>query len=157
MRRALMPMGACLLLALSATASGAQGWDNRPAAFSWTGCYIGANIGGGWADKDVADVLQPRDSHGSSGIVGGGQAGCDYQVQSWVLGIQGMWDAADISGEGKDLANPALTWKSTNSWFATLTGRIGYAVQPQMMIYAKGGSPGCATTTTCSARSAATS
>jgi outer membrane immunogenic protein len=106
----------------------------------WTGCYVGANLGGGWSDKGILDASPtPRDSHTNSGVTGGGQIGCDLQMQSWVLGIEGMWNAASIDGEGADLANPVLTWNSESSWFATLGGRIGYAVQAQTLIYAKGG------------------
>jgi outer membrane immunogenic protein len=50
-----------------------------------------------------------------------------------------MVDGADISGRSLDLANPLMTWTSKNEWFATVTGRIGYAVQPAMLLYAKGG------------------
>ena len=28
------------------------------ALFSWTGCYAGGNVGGGWASKDVTDPVQ---------------------------------------------------------------------------------------------------
>ena len=50
--------------------------------FNWTGCYIGANVGGGWARKHIVDqepglVGVTRDRHESSGVVGGGQIGCD--------------------------------------------------------------------------------
>jgi outer membrane immunogenic protein len=29
-----------------------------PPIFSWTGCYLGAHVGGGWARKDVIDPVQ---------------------------------------------------------------------------------------------------
>jgi outer membrane immunogenic protein len=110
---------------------------------TWTGCYIGGNVGGGWAEKhivDVAEGLGDRDRHTSSGFVGGGQIGCDYQVNNWVFGVQGLFDGADITGTHFDFANPAnLTWHSKNSWFGTLTGRIGYTIQPMALLYAKVG------------------
>jgi outer membrane immunogenic protein len=111
----------------------------------WTGCYIGGNIGGSWAKKRIVDQ-EPgfedrlRDDHTGSGFVGGGQIGCDYQVNNWVFGIQGLFDGADITGTHFDFANPpVLTWHSKNSWFGTLTGRIGYTVQPMALLYAKAG------------------
>src|SRR5215471_2701806 len=109
---------------------------------TWTGCYIGGNVGAGWTEKSIVDQepsLQGvlRDKHRSSGFVGGGQIGCDYQVNTWVFGIQGMFDGADITGTHFDFANPDLIWHSKNSWFATLTGRIGYLVQPAALLYAK--------------------
>src|SRR5262245_17699079 len=53
-----------------------------PPVFSWTGCYVGANIGGGWASKSFNDVsgfvtgMPGADlgSHTASGVIGGGQA-----------------------------------------------------------------------------------
>src|SRR6266496_2018500 len=60
--------------------------------FSWTGCYVGANIGGGWGSKTIsAPNLAPGISvtgH-TSGVLGGGQLGCDYQfAPNWVIGIE---------------------------------------------------------------------
>src|SRR5262249_45102532 len=62
-----------------------------PPAFSWTGCYVGANIGGGWASKSSNDVSgfvtgvtgADLGSHTASGVIGGGQVGCDYQSGIW--------------------------------------------------------------------------
>jgi len=68
--------------------------------FSWTGCYIGANIGGAWAHKDFSVNGFDDGSHSASGIAGGGQIGCDYQFASnWLIGIQGMFDGADLTGD----------------------------------------------------------
>lgn len=111
---------------------------------SWTGCYAGGNIGYGWAHKHIVDeepglVGADRDNHTNSGIVGGGQIGCDYQINSWVIGIQGMFDVADVNGSSIDPQNSILTWSSRNSWFATATGRLGYAILPTTLAYVKGG------------------
>src|SRR5262245_58172995 len=56
-------------------------------AVSWTGCYLGGNIGGGCALKDWANPSNDFDGEGPGtrgtaalgGFVGGGQIGCDYQ------------------------------------------------------------------------------
>jgi outer membrane immunogenic protein len=115
--------------------------------FNWSGCYIGGNVGAGWQRNSVTDVtLVPNFDTGSdtgTGVVGGGQVGCDYQfANSWVIGIQGMYDWAGINGShryigGASSANETLETKMP--WFGTLTGRIGYAVMPQAMLYFKGG------------------
>src|SRR5215469_14670966 len=68
--------------------------------FSWTGCYIGANVGGAWAHKDFRFNFVDEGSHTARGIAGGGQIGCDYQFASnWLIGIQGMFDGADLTGD----------------------------------------------------------
>jgi outer membrane immunogenic protein len=114
--------------------------------FSWTGCYVGANIGYGRADKDYFDPIEAVNvgSHKADGIVGGGQVGCDYQAGNWVFGIQGMFDAADLTGSH---VNPFpyfgipndFTEHTRVSWFTTVTGRLGYTLQPSLLAYVKGG------------------
>ena len=65
---------------------------------TWTGCYLGFNIGLAGADTKVewggvADV-----GHWADAAAGGGQFGCDYQVASnWVIGVQGLLDGTNIS------------------------------------------------------------
>src|ERR1700681_1103229 len=70
-----------------------------------TSCYLGGHLGGGFAHKDMTDpVLLVQDSFlgaGSTngittvspaptGVVIGGQIGCDYQfASSWVIGVEG--------------------------------------------------------------------
>jgi len=106
---------------------------------TWTGCYLGGNIGGGWASKDYSAPTSGTSfgSHTASGFVGGGQLGCDYQAGSWLFGIQGMFDWSNMRG---DHFNQIAETESTRiSWFSTLTGRIGYAVQPATLLYVKGG------------------
>ena len=120
---------------------------------TWTGCYIGGNVGGGWGRNQVSDFLTlpgfDVGTNNGSGIVGGGQIGCDYQATNWVFGVQGMFDGSDVKGtlvpngaiSGPNpilfTANERLGFK--NEWFATLTGRIGYVVWPQALLYLKGG------------------
>ncbi len=118
-----------------------------PPVFSWTGCYLGGNVGGAWAYKSVSDPLgtytpfipgQDLGDHYAAGFVGGGQVGCDYQVGSWVIGAQGMFNWADLSGD--NLQHNALVFNQTSiPWVTTATGRLGYTGTPNLLIYVKGG------------------
>src|SRR5579871_5718946 len=81
-------LGTAMSLAMVAGASAADLYTKAPPPPSWTGCFIGANIGGGWSNNDVASsTVSPLFFPGGvaivsangSGIVGGGQIGCDYQ------------------------------------------------------------------------------
>jgi len=47
-----------------------------PVVYDWTGFYVGGHVGGGWTG-------------GASGVLGGGQAGFNYQTGQWVLGVEG--------------------------------------------------------------------
>ena len=101
--------------------------------FSWTGCYIGANVGGAWSHEDFG----PFGSNSDTGIAGGGQIGCDYQfAPNWMLGIQGMLDGADLSGDHTFFDETIHTHVR---WFGTVTGRLGFLITPSVLIYGKGG------------------
>lgn len=115
-----------------------------PVRATWTGCYIGANVGFGRSHNtyspDPAAVFLPAEAPGQTinGVVGGGQVGCDYQFDPFVVGIQGMGDWTSMSGTG-DPYTLGKTLKASVPWLATLTGRAGYAVQPNLLVYVKGG------------------
>ena len=54
-----------------------------PPVFSWTGFYIGGNLGGAWARGSVNDSLFGLSaSSDRSGFIGGGQLGVNYHI--WV-------------------------------------------------------------------------
>ena len=108
---------------------------------TWTGCYIGGNLGGifGRAEADFGFGDLSSDN---SGFAGGGQIGCDYQFAGgWVIGFRNMIDWANLSRDRTvnfDTGDRA-TVKIKNDWFDTLTGRIGYAVAPSWLFYGQGG------------------
>jgi outer membrane immunogenic protein len=107
----------------------------------WTGCYIGANIGGAWANIEATDVRTGATvSPNNSGFAGGGQFGCDYQMGQWVVGIRNIIDGTSINN-GATISD-ALFSGTINShlhWFDALTARGGYLVQPNLLLYAQGG------------------
>ncbi len=123
-----------------------------PAPFSWTGCYIGGNVGGGVGDKIFQDVpgsfiidpsLGVRSvSTGVAGVIGGGQVGCDYQVSpNWVIGAQGNFDAATLRGSALDTFDalfPVQLNASVNS-LTSAVGRVGYVPIPTWLFYFEGG------------------
>ncbi len=67
-------------------------------AFSWTGTYVGANLGGIWGTFSMSPfatnnltgaVAAPgTTSPSSSSIIGGFQAGYNWQIGQWVLGLE---------------------------------------------------------------------
>ncbi len=122
-----------------------------PVVSNWTGCYVGGNIGGGWQKTTTTDAQFSAGHFGEavggekgSGIVGGGQAGCDYQFASnWLVGIQGMFDGASIHASHFLPFAYSTTFTQSHEtrtdWLGTLTGRVGVAVVPQALLYLKGG------------------
>ncbi|HEX7882466.1 MAG TPA: porin family protein, partial [Afipia sp.] len=55
---------------------------NQPLANSWIGPYIGGNLGYGWGDVSNSGAKP-------SGVLGGIQAGYNWQNGAWVAGIEG--------------------------------------------------------------------
>lgn len=106
----------------------------------WTGCYLGGNVGAGWARTHFVDpAFGDEGTTTFTGVVGGGQAGCDYQAGPLVFGIAGQYDGSDIKGRDNIPAGGGFSWLSKFPWFATFTGRAGYLVQPSLLLYVKGG------------------
>src|SRR3977135_2465904 len=105
------------------------------AIFSWTGCYVGAHVGG-----KSGRGTPTAGSMTVSGALGGGQIGCNYQVGTWVFGIEGDGSVVQADGQTNGLfpANPAFRLQTTEHWLATARGRLGYA-QDKWLLYVTGG------------------
>ena len=139
MKRLLLATAALVALANAATAADPY-TKARPAPapvmpppFSWTGFYIGPNIGASWEYFDIADTLTGL-SFGSgtrSAFIGGGQVGFNYQVSPFfVLGVEGFVDGmASNNGTGPGIVIPgfgSVTASVQPDWVSTLSGRIGF-------------------------------
>ena len=112
-----------------------------PPPVTWTGCYIGANVGGAFGDASVNFPGGEVSSNGS-GFAGGGQIGCDYQFSGgWVVGFRNMFDGTSNKRSGTIVSGPlaGTNVNFNNQWFDTLTGRLGYSFGPAWMIYGQGG------------------
>jgi outer membrane immunogenic protein len=113
--------------------------------FSWTGFYIGANIGGAWANNNWRDTrfLTNFNNNGNNGVfIGGGQIGGNYQIGSFVIG--GEWDfdwAGNNNNNNNGIVIPAVgTFVVTNNnrWITTVAARFGYAID-HWLLYGKVG------------------
>jgi len=143
MRKVLGLVGATLLLGGPAFAADLGNPVYKAPAlmpvFSWTGLYIGGHVGGAEFNKDwfFPDVGTST-SHTATSFLGGGQIGYNYQLGSWVFGIQG--DASWFSSlKGASVCpNPRAQCGTEEKWIASATGRVGYALD-RILVYAKGG------------------
>ncbi len=116
--------------------------------YSWTGCYIGGNTGGAWAQKtttltsfdgDPSDYI-PTGSTSADGWAYGGQIGCDYQFNTtWVVGIRGMWDGSTMKGSNIWPTEPEEFNNYKIDSFGTVVGKLGYLVAPTVELYVLGG------------------
>jgi outer membrane immunogenic protein len=109
------------------------------AFFSWTGCYVGGNVGGLWARSDWTNLNGTSlGGHDADGWLGGVQAGCNYQVDRWVFGVQGDYDWARAKGSSPDAAIIGDSDETKIKSLASVTGRVGYAWD-RLLVYVKGG------------------
>jgi outer membrane immunogenic protein len=114
-------------------------------AYSWTGCYIGGNVGGLWVNREFTDRLVGDPFFGqtftsnTSTVIGGVQAGCNYQFAGgWVVGIQGDYDWSGNGNDGNNAFFNNLTGSFNTKNLASVTGRVGYAWD-RFLGYVKGG------------------
>jgi outer membrane immunogenic protein len=113
--------------------------------YSWTGCYIGGNVGGVWVRKEFtastligAPVGTALGSHDANSFLGGIQGGCNYQVAGWVLGAQADFDWANAMGSHPDPFFIGLDDRSRTRSLGSVTGRVGYAWD-RLLGYVKAG------------------
>jgi outer membrane immunogenic protein len=96
--------------------------------FTWTGCYVGGNVGGIWARSDWNDlILGDFGAFSVSGALGGLQTGCNYQVARWVFGIQGDYDWTNANNNDAVPLFPVVKDQTQIKSLASITGRVGYA------------------------------
>jgi outer membrane immunogenic protein len=109
-----------------------------PSPYSWTGVYIGASAGYGFATASVAATLaggSATSNENLSGFVGGGQLGGNYQIGSAVLGLEADFD---YSGQSNTTTSGVVSESDSIPWIGTLRGRFGYAID-RVLIYATAG------------------
>ena len=151
MKRFLLSSAAASVVALTSVAAQAADLPRRAYTpppvvaplFSWTGFYVGANIGGAWADTDITNGFTGTTwSPSGSSFIGGGQVGYNWQFNGpWVIGVE--WDF-DWSSSGSNSVRAQIPGGNiieaniNPQWMTTVAGRFGYAVDT-WLFYVKGG------------------
>ncbi|MGH6831173.1 MAG: outer membrane protein, partial [Methylocella sp.] len=123
-----------------------------PPIFSWTGFYLGGQIGYAWA-RDSANFTTldpdrpffPADTS-PQGVIGGGHVGYNLQIAQWVVGVEGTVDGTSmsksvfLSGTPGFLhaGHPDLTVRSREDIQGSIRGRLGIAFD-RVLLYATGG------------------
>lgn len=109
--------------------------------FTWTGLYVGANIGAGFTQDGGLTGSNSTwlwSNNGSSaGIIGGGQIGFNYQIAPmFVVGLETDFQATSLGSNNSG-------WFNMNSklpWFGTVRGRVGLALaDSRFLVYGTGG------------------
>jgi outer membrane immunogenic protein len=108
--------------------------------FTWTGIYIGGQIGYGWG-RLTGTVFAPNGlsqgyGYSPEGVIGGAHIGYNWQGGPWVLGIEGSVDGTSISKTFTP--GPAVTFTDNADIQGSIRGRLGIAWD-RALLYATGG------------------
>jgi len=130
--------------------------------FTWTGFYIGANVGAGFRNNNNTVVVPngvfpgvpafvmvnpAGNNNDNTGILGGGQIGYNWQAGTFVFGIeadiQGMSNGnnnniAGVVPVGGNAAVFVPGGNNNSNWFGTVRGRLGIAYD-RVLFYGTGG------------------
>ncbi len=172
MRKLLLSMagGAALIAAAAAPISAADlAARSSPApmytpvpAFTWTGAYIGGNIGGIWGEHQFEPITATQTAGPAgtcpscgfsattdrdSSLIGGFQSGYRWQTGIWVLGIEQDFQFTNVHNQvalatntpfttGPFLAGDAFDAKL--KWLSNTRAQLGVAFD-RWLVYAAGG------------------
>jgi len=136
MKRLLLSLSFCLLAPTAFAADAAEPIVVADPTFTWTGAYVGGQIGYTWAEStmvtaDTLNVFVPLDPEGVSGGIYGGY---NYQFSNRIVaGLEGDFqftdaEVSDVFGYFTDAPGPTLEhFGAEIKWDASLRARLGYA------------------------------
>ncbi|ACB93767.1 outer membrane protein [Beijerinckia indica] len=106
-------------------------------AFSWTGVYLGGQIGYQFGRDSITAPGLFSVGHSPNGVVGGAHIGFNYQVSQFIVGFEGDVNGSSYSGS---VFNPVFRTQLTSRIpvDGSLRGRIG-AAWDRVLVYATGG------------------
>lgn len=121
--------------------------ETAPAGFVWTGGYVGLNVGfgGGKVKHRASSDVFPGVGSGdfdSNGFLGGVQAGYNYQIDRWLIGVEADFQGSGLNGDGPVLFDGMplpITAGTKLDWYGTMRARAGGLVTDRFLVYATGG------------------
>ena len=110
-----------------------------PAYFTWTGWYVGLNGGGGWGQTNHTATVNAAglppvttNNFNTSGWLGGGTIGYNYQMGQWLVGAEADLDWSNIRGTFNGtvpvagVGAAAFSLSSQLNWLDTTRVRVGW-------------------------------
>lgn len=134
------------VVSASAADLGARPYTKAPVlapVFSWTGFYIGADVGYGFgtskgqSSNAFGNFPLPY-SYDPTGAMGGGFIGANYQFNQFVIGVEADWQAADLNGDSGPIGAVPFTLSTTVKDYGSVRGRLGIAFD-RVLLFATGG------------------
>jgi outer membrane immunogenic protein len=125
-----------------------------PLIFTWTGPYVGGQVGYGWGSStfDLSGVnpgtrttalFVISDHRSPSGVVGGAHVGYLYQINQFVVGVEGSVDGTSLTARAHIfvpafIGNDVLTARASLDVQGSIRGKLGVAWD-RVLIYGTGG------------------
>jgi outer membrane immunogenic protein len=119
--------------------------------FNWNGFYVGGFFGGGQLSDTVTAVGTVNSTNfpagtlfkePAGGLLGGVEAGYNWQLQNWVLGVEGDFSWTNITANdaiGSVVTTTIVAHPSPDVRdLATVTGRFGYTFG-DLLLFGKAG------------------
>ncbi|MGH8513789.1 MAG: outer membrane protein, partial [Gammaproteobacteria bacterium] len=123
--------------AMALTGSAALAADLRPPPvyvpppplFTWTGLYLGAQLGYVWGSDPIrVDSLVPSAFFNTqpNGVIGGFHAGYNLQLGQWVAGVEGTVDGSSLNGTR--FSDSGMTIGTRTDVRGSIRARVGVAL-----------------------------
>ncbi|WOJ90863.1 porin family protein [Methylocapsa polymorpha] len=121
-----------------------------PPTFTWTGVYLGGQIGYGWGEDSsniwlsgpLGSVAFPATytsgSTQTEGVIGGAHIGYNWQINQFVLGLEGRVDGTSLSKSTQPVYHLQYNVTTAAPVQGAILGRVGYAFD-RTLVYATGG------------------
>lgn len=122
--------GALALLVVSVFATPAC------ADYDWSGVYLGVNGGAVWNNSYLNS--EPIYSDKASAI-GGGMIGINYQINKFILGIEGDADVTGINVDAVCPGYPGSSCQNQQHVLGAVRGRFGVQMFDSTFVYGAGG------------------
>jgi outer membrane immunogenic protein len=109
--------------------------------YDWTGFYAGVHGGWAWVSFDSTSSPATHEMDDVTPLTGdgwvlGGNIGADWQMDSFVFGIEGQANWSNATASFVDPADEE--WHAELDWYAALSARFGVAAD-QALFYGKAG------------------
>ena len=113
-----------------------------PPIFTWSGLYVGVQIGYAFGNNHVTVTDFPFPQFDSvsgspSGAIGGAHIGYNLQIAQWVVGLEGTVDGTGMNGT-LVAPNNVLTTQTRSDVQGSIRVRAGIAFD-RVLLYATGG------------------
>jgi outer membrane immunogenic protein len=115
-----------------------------PQVYDWTGFYVGGFGGGGLGNHNYNNALGPAGfanftaNYNSTGTIGGGEAGYNWQSGSVLVGIEGDGFWSGIKGNDATTQQLGVIDQSNLRWGGTLRARGGVTVDRLLLFFTGG-------------------